>query len=217
MAEAIGRGGGARRRRGAPAARSSGAAEADRARGPHLRPRPVRRLQRQRLPGGRSASSTRRRRPATIDEIAATRSSAARAATTSAAASSTSTRELAGADRRHRRGRAREELAARRHRRLPERHGRRRLPRLQRVQVGRSRSGAVDRAAAARRRRPRPPTAARPVADFLYEPAKGELLDCVLPLYVEIADPPRAARVDRLRVRRAHDRDGERHQATPAR
>ena len=77
------------------------------------------------------------------------------------------------------------------------------------------------------RRRPRTRTTTtrrtadeeRPVdhaRSWIYEPEPEEILERLVPDYVEISDLPGAARVDSVRARRAHDRHAQRVRRTPA-
>ena len=62
-----------------------------------------------------------------------------------------------------------------------------------------------------------PDAAAAAATDFLYEPSKERAARRAAADVRRVADLPRAARVDGLRARRAHDRDGQRDHATPRR
>ena len=146
------RGRAARGRRRAPAARSARARAADHG-AADVRPRPGGRLQRQRVPRRCSASPTsrsgRRRRRAR----SRWRPWARRAATSSAAARRPSVTSCPGRPRRPR-CKIAQEMAAHRHPQLRARAHRRRVPRLQRVQVGGSAARRRRAAAAGHGRQP---------------------------------------------------------------
>ena len=100
------------------------------------------------------------------------------------------------------------------------RAGRRRgLPRLQRVQVGhlaarRGRAAAADSARRARGATTATPAERTGAVDYLYEPdAASRSSPMLLPMHVERADLPRAARIAAAEHARAHDGDGQRRRS----
>ena len=61
-----------------------------------------------------------------------------------------------------------------------------------------------------------PETASRSPMDYIFEQPPLEMLDALLPRYVEVAILPRAAGIRRGRTRRAHDGHGRGHRPTPS-
>ena len=175
-------------------------------------------LQRQRDPRRRSASPTSRTGDAAGARDRRARSSAGRAATTSAAASAIIGHELHRTDRRDRAARRRARSAHDRHRTL---RARRRSTRVYLVynefKIAITQRVVVEPLLPIDRRDlPQPDADAAAAIDFLYEPRRSALLDALLPLYVESQIYRGLLESMASRVRRPHDRDGQRDHATPS-
>ena len=200
-----------RRRRGAPAARAPRRSKKVRVIVVIVRPRPGRRLQRQ--PHPRALERFIVDEKEQVRRRSSWRSSAARAREYFKRRSrSTIAPRVVAESRRRRRTRARARARA----------GRRRRPsdfldgKIDAVSSSTTSSRAPSRrwcrsSRCCRSSRRSSPRRRRPHRLRVRAVQKASC-STLLPLYVEIAALPRAARVDRLRVRRAHDRDGQRHQ-----